>query len=441
MSGLEIYKLLPKTNCKDCGSASCMAFAMKVAAKRAQMEDCPHISAEVRSGFAQDAPQGIKRIQFGPVERRICAGGEKVLYRHEEAFYNKPVIAVEINCREDLNEIKAKISKTLAIELKILNENESIDALVINGFDAELEKFKKCVDAAYEIKRMPLILKINNAEILKYASENLAKDKPLIYYEERDEAELKNLLETVKAASLPVVAEGANLEELSRRVKLFIESGIEEIVLCVKDGGFSQNLLNLSSLRKLAVKHKTKEFIYPVFAEAKGEDFYIDCAGYICKYASIISIPYAQPESLLALFTLRSNIFQDPRKPIQVEAKLYEIGSVNAASPVAVTTNFSLTYFAVSAEIESSRISTYLLVVDTGGTSVLSAWASDKINADKINKAVKLSGLEDKISHKNLIIPGYIYPVKEELEEISGWSVLVGPKEAKDLGEYLKKTK
>ncbi|MFH1452701.1 MAG: acetyl-CoA decarbonylase/synthase complex subunit gamma [Armatimonadota bacterium] len=417
LSGLDIYKLLPKTNCKECGVNTCMAFAMKVAAKKAQLSGCPYVSEEGKADFSKTRENQIKQVRFGPGSG-VLTGGEKVLYRHEEAFYNKPVISVEVSCKEDIN---ARVKKLLGIKLNILNKEETIDALTVNGEDSSLEDFKKCIEIIYSHKRLPLILKMNREDILDYVIKNLPDDKPLICFDNED---INSYIEKIKESKLPVAAFS------EKALQLFIDNGVEDIVIA-----FTGNYKELDSARKLALKYKKNDLAYPVFVEVHD---YLDCASYICRYASIINLPYAEPEFLLSLFNLRDNIYQDPRKPIQVEAKLYEIGNVDASSPVVITTNFSLTYFAVSSEVEASRIPAYLLIVDTGGTSVLSAWASDKINAGKINKALKESGIENKVSHRKMILPGYIYPVKEELDEVSGWESLIGPKEAKDLGLYLK---
>lgn len=433
LSGLDIYKLLPKTNCKECGSGTCMAFAMRVAAKKSKIEECPHISDEAKANMAEDAPQGIKLIEFGPENTRIKIGGEKVLYRHEETFYNKTVFSVEVDCLEDINAIDKKLKSIFDVEFTILKNAEKIDALTLNAEDCSVEKLAEIIKLIKSHGGKPLIIKVNTVGILNYIAANLLQDKPIIYPQRKD----NSFLDILKNKKLPVIISGKDVEDLSKKVQIFSDAGMDELVFCIENNKPAV-FADLDILRKQSLKQKSKNLSFPVYAETPADIYAIDASFYICKYASIINFKKAEKEVLLPLFVLRNNIYQDPRKPIQVEAKLYEIGAVNETSPVAVTTNFSLTYFAVSSEIEGSRVPAYLLVVDTGGTSVLSAWASDKINADKISKAIKSSGLEEKVKHRNLIIPGYIYPVQEDLQEISGWKVLIGPKESKDLGNYLK---
>jgi len=410
-----------------------MAFAMRVAAKKSKIEECLYASDEAKAGMAEDTPQGIKLIEFGPENARIKIGGEKVLYRHEETFYNKTVFSVEVDCAEDINAIDKKLKSIFDIEFIILKNVEKIDALTLNAEDCPVPKFAEIIKLIKAHGGKPLIIKINTNDVLNYITANLLADKPIVYPRFDDDS----FLDVLKNKKLPVIISGKDVEDLGAKVKIFLDAGIDEVLFFIenkKDAVFA----GLDILRKQALKQKSKNLSFPVYAETPENDYAAEASFYICKYASVVSFKKTEKEVLLPLFVLRNNIYQDPRKPIQVEAMLYEIGAVDETSPVAVTTNFSLTYFAVSSEIEGSRVPAYLLIVDTGGTSVLSAWASDKINADKINKAIKSTGLEEKVKHRNLIIPGYIYPVQEDLQDLSGWKVLVGPKESKDLGNYLK---
>jgi acetyl-CoA decarbonylase/synthase complex subunit gamma len=118
---------------------------------------------------------------------------------------------------------------------------------------------------------------------------------------------------------------------------------------------------------------------------------------------------------------------------------IYEINNPDENSPVMVTTNFALTYFIVSGEIEGSRVPAYLLIKDSEGLSVMTAWAAGKFAGDDVGMFVKKSGIGDKVKHQELIIPGYAAAIAGDVEEeLPGWNITVGPREAAHLPGFLK---
>jgi acetyl-CoA decarbonylase/synthase complex subunit gamma len=235
---------------------------------------------------------------------------------------------------------------------------------------------------------------------------------------------------------------GEDLDQLSELVQKIVALGFREIVLNLPEKGISTTLENLTQIRRLALKKRFRPLGYPVLVFTSGEDIYehlSQAATYICKYASIVILPEGEIWEHLPLVALRQNIYTDPQKPVSVEAKLYSVGGVaQPNSPLMVTTNFSLTYFTVEPEITSSKIPSWLLVVDADGLSVLTAWAAEKFTPEGIVEAMKKENLEEKLSHRKIIIPGYVSVMSGKLNEISGWEVMVGPQEASGIPKFLK---
>lgn len=159
----------------------------------------------------------------------------------------------------------------------------------------------------------------------------------------------------------------------------------------------------------------------------------------IAKYAGVVVLSDFVGENLFPLLLERLNIFTDPQRPMTVTEGIYEIGSPDENSPVLITTNFSLTYFIVSGEIEGSRVPSWLLIMDTEGLSVMTAWAAGKFSGDLVGTFVKKSGIADKISHKKIIIPGYAAAISGDMEEeLPDWEILIGPRDASLIPKFLK---
>lgn len=406
LSALQIYKYLPKTNCKDCGDPTCLAFAMKLAASKADIAKCPHISDEGKDVLGAASRPPIKPITVGNVK----LGDETCMFRHEKKFFNQTAIAVRVNNAEDIELCKKTMFERVGEELRI-------DILVVSSKDRDI--VKKASESNFEI-----MIEAEDAESLKKALD--AAGKKCIITNISDK-----MLELTKGHAVVLSSEIDDVEENVKKVKAVNEDIILELVY--------KNLRDMNEkftiARRLAIKKKDESFGYPLIAFTK--DF-TESSVAMMKYASIIVLEKLDENEILPLLTLRQNIYSDPQKPTQMEAMIYEVGKPNENSPVILTTNFSLTYFSVSGDADSSKIPCWVMVPDTEGMSVLTAWAAGKLEADTVAKFIKSSGIEDKVKHRNLIIPGLVAVLSGEIEDLSKWKVLVGPKDSSKLPKFLK---
>ena len=436
LSGLDIYKLLPKTNCKKCGSPTCLAFAMKLAMKKASLDECPDVSVEAKKSLEESSRPPIALIKFGSGDNTVETGGETVLFRHEKTFYHQTVIAISIDDTLSDSELSARIQEIEDISFERVGQHITIDMIAVINKSLSGEKFLCALDKILSKSKKPLILASPDSKTIELALKRCADKKPLVYA--ADSGNLKDMAGVVKAYKTPLALKAGSLEELDR---LSRESGIEELVLDPGSENLHKALNDLTQIRRLSLKRNYRPFGFPVIMFIKNTDRYqmvADACVFIAKYAGIIVIDSIDKDILLPIVTMRQNIYTDPQKPVTVEPKLYKFGSPDKNSPIMVTTNFSLTFYTVSPEIEASGHSAYLLVTDSEGMSVLTAWAAEKFTPEIIAETMKKTELESVVSHKKIIIPGYVAILSGKLEDASGWEVLVGPKEASGIPKYLK---
>lgn len=423
LTALEIYKHLPKTNCKKCGFPTCLAFAMQLGAKKVGLEKCPDIGEEAKAKLESATRPPIKSIRIGD----LTVGGETVLFRHEKKFFNPTAIAVMVDDKE--SDAEEKIKKIKDYKFSRVGEEYFIDMIAVRGSDEK--RFLELAKAAKQTG-LPLVL-MADAEILEKALETDCEE--ILLYN----ATLSNyekVGELAKKHSCSVVATAGSLDEISQLTEKLEGKGVTDIIINPEQKKLKQTFQELTIIRRAAINQKNKSLGYPVLTfPADDTEASID----ILKYASIIVLDKADYGLLDGLFTLRQAIYTDPQKPLQVEPKVYELNNPDSNSPVIVTTNFSLTYFTVSGDIESAKQPCHLLIVETEGQSVLTAFASGKFCVESIVKAIKSTGIMEKVSHKKVIIPGWVSMMKGELEESSGLSVLVGPQNSSELKTYLKK--
>ena len=442
MNGIEIYKQLPKTNCKKCGFPTCLAFAMKVAQKQVDISLCPHLSEESIKILEAASRPPIRLVSIGN-HNNIGVGNETVLFRHEKTFYNQPGLVVRIKDTEPLD---------YAIQLANEVTNYSVDRvgleLRLNGFalaneSRNTEEFCKLIKAVVDSTDLPLILMSAEPATMNLALEEAAQDRPLIYAATRDN--WQDMAQLALNYHCPlVVSEPQGLSQLAELSKLVSQKSVEDIILDPGVLDSSNSVDTLTQLRRLAINKSYRPLGYPIITfpcdgTSSVEEEALLAAQHIAKYAGIIVLAHFSPETIYPLLTLRLNIYTDPQKPIQVAAGLYPINDPKGTSPLAVTTDFSLTYFSIAGELQSSGLPSWLLVCDTGGLSVLTAWAAGKFNATQIAKTVKQFDISSTLNHRSIIIPGYVAIIKGELEEeLPGWKVMVGPRESMDIGRYLK---
>ena len=438
LSGLDIYKLLPKTNCRECGFATCLAFAMQLAKKAVGIDKCPHLTAEVKEKLEAQALPPIKLITVGAGEARLEIGNETVMFRHEEKFHRATGIGFILEDNLSDSEIKAKIEKINQLKFERVGQSLEVNLVAVrqNNDSARFIAALKLVSSATPLA---LVLMAKDTQALKGGLELLKGQSPLIYHATKENLnEVGKLAKEYKAA---LVVYGEGLEQVSGLAVALASQGVNDLVIETGKKPISEKIWDLTQGRRLALKKSERSLGYPSLAVIEQDDPYEEAqeaATYISKYAGIVLMKGILPWQILALLTLRQNIYTDPQKPLQIEPKLYPIGQVNDKSPVLVTTNFSLSYYTVLGEVEASKIPAYIVSVDTEGMSVLTAWAAEKFTPNKITESINKFGIKDAVSHKQLVIPGYVAVMSGELQDESGFEIIVGPKEAAGIPAFLK---
>ena len=443
LTGLQIYKLLPKTNCKECGFPTCLAFAMKLAAKQVELAACPYVSEEAKAALAAAAAPPIRLVTVGSGQRKIQVGNETVLFRHEKTFYHEPGLLVRLRDTQPLEEIEETAIQVDGYSVERVGLELTLNGIAFENASGEVDAYVKGVEAIRAKTDLPLILMAKDPKVMAAALEGADGANPLIYAATKDN--WSDMAELARRHKCPLaVYEPDGLSALASLVEQVKGAGVEDIVLDPGTRGFSDSLIILTQIRRLALKKNFRLLGYPIITfpgEGRGsvKQEAILADQHIAKYAGLIVLDHFDPAAIYPLLTLRLNIYTDPQKPIQVAPGIYEITGPDEKSPLLTTTNFSLTYFTVAGEVEASGVPSWLLIVDTEGLSVLTAWAAGKFDAEKIAKSVQTSGIADKIAHRKLVIPGFVATIMGDLEdELPGWEILVGPREAIGLPAYLK---
>jgi len=441
LTGIQIFKLLPKTNCGDCKFPTCLAFAMKLAAKQVALDACPHVSDEARAQLDEASAPPIRGIRFGTGDDAFKVGEESVLFRHEKTFYHMPGFAVIIEDSASDDEVQKKIAQVNDSEIERVGQHLKVDFVAVRS-TSDAARFKAVVEQISSGSKAKLILLSEQPDNLRAALEVAAGKRPLIGTAAAATAEAFAAL--AKEFKVPLAISAADLEQLSALSETVKDAGIEDIVLVPQFKNAAQMLADLTQIRRAAIQKGFKPLGYPVmllpdqiFEDELGETM-IAAVG-ISKYASLILLNNIEKEKMMPLFTLRQNIYTDPQKPMQVKQDIYAIGEPNADSPVFITTNFSLTFFLVQGEVEASKVPAWLMVQDCEGLSVLTAWAAGKFTPGKIAEYVAESGIAEKVNHRNLVIPGYVSVISGSLgDKLSDWKIIVGPRDANQIPKLLK---
>lgn len=442
LSGLQIYKLLPKTNCKECGFPTCLAFAMKLAAKQAELDACPYVSEEAKEQLSAASQPPIRLITLGSGDKKIEVGNETVLFRHEKTFFHPPALIVRLKDTLPEVEFQAQVNQISSYHVERVGLKFGVDGIAVENASGDAATFAQCAQMVAE-RGLPVVLISSHVAAMQAALAPVADGKPMIHAADASNWEAMAALAKKHGASLVVKADGdlGALAELAEKVK---GAGVEDIVLDPGTTNLGATLARLTQLRRLALRSQFRPLGYPIIAfagtEAESlEEEAIQATQLIAKYGGFVVLNHFDPAVIYPLLTLRLNIYTDPQKPIQVTPGLYEINNPSPESPLLVTTNFSLTYFTVAGEVEGSAVPTWLLIADAEGLSVLTAWAAGKFDAAKIAQTVKQFDVASKLAHKKLVIPGFVATLSGELEEeLPGWEIRVGPREAIDIPSYLK---
>ena len=444
IKGTDIVKKLPeggKKNCKECGFPTCFAFAMKLASAGTTLEKCPYLSSEVKAELADALAPPIKLVTIGLGENALQIGNEEVLYRHEKTFIHPPGIALLISDKESEAKIDEKIRKIKELQFPWIGLTLKADLLALQFESGDRSKFEALVKKVHEATDVGLILISEDIDALFSARDICADRRPLLYPINKDNIE--QAIPRIKENPTPVAVRGESVEELVPLTTRLKDVGINELVIDPGSKTILASLKDQTFIRRAALKQSFRPLGYPTiafpcFIAKDGLKEILAASLFIIKYGGIIVLSDANRYSLLPLLVHRLNIYTDPRTPMATEAKVYEVGKPDEESPILVTSNWALTYFLVSAATEASKIPAFLCVKDTEGLGVLTAWAAGKFSGDSVGTFIKKCGIEERVKHRRLVIPGKVARIKGELEEaLPGWEVIVGPREAAAIPAFL----
>lgn len=438
LSSLEIYKKLPQTNCGDCGHPTCMAFGMQLAEGKAELDECPDVSDEARQALAAAAAPPITDITIGTGDYERTLGEETELFRHDKTFFNETGVAISVSDADDAEAIEERVEEIDQLTFERVGQVIEVDMIAVTNDSNDADSFKEAVEVTADNTDRTLILVSEDVEAIENALEVVADRNPLIYA--ATENNYEEMTELAEENECPLTVKGEdlnNLAEVSKKVK---DLDYENLVIDSGARNASQVLADQNVIRRKCINDKFRPFAFPTITFTSGEtpaQEIAQASTYIAKYAGIVVLSEAiELAELLPVLTVRQNIYNDPRVPVTVEPnEVYEVGEPDEESPVIITTNFSLTYYSVEGEIPASA---YIIPIDTDGTSLLTAWAADKFGGKKIAEIVnEETDIGDKVDHNKLLISGHVAVISGKLEEESGWDVVVGPREASGITNFI----
>jgi len=436
LTGLQIFKLLPNTNCKKCGYPTCLAFAMKLAAAKESLDKCPDATAEAHAALGAASAPPIRGITIGSGPRAISVGEETVFFRHEKTFARRPGLFRTLDLRGlSAADVGARLDEWAGIRIERAGEVFQIDGVALHEGDG-IDACAAAASTACE-RGLPLALLCATPEGASAIAAPIKSHRPLLVPPHGAAPEAYAAV----AANLavPLVIAAPDLNALAGAAAQAAQTGVVDIVLEAPGGDLAALHQSLSLIRRGALDRIHPGLAYPTFVRIGPGEFEKAILG-ITKFASIMSISDGGGDTWLPLWTLRQNIYTDPQKPLQIAPNIYPIGEPDTQAPLVVTTNFSLTYFIVSTELDGAGMPSHLVVVDTEGMSVLTAWSAGKFSGERVAKALRELGACERVHHKTVIIPGYAAVISGELEDAlgDGWRVLTGPQEASDLAPFLR---
>lgn len=453
LTALQLYKYLPAKNCGKCDESTCMAFAIQLLERKKKVFDCPELTGKELKRLVDAITPPVRDVEIGAGENAITIGGEEVMYRHELRFFNPTPFFIDVSDLMDDKEVDERVSLVKKFEIERIGSKLRLQGIAVRCASNDPEKFRETVKRVKNGFSGALVLCSFNPEILEAGVEVVKDRKPLLYAANGDNWE--RVLRIAQRYNTPLAVYSNDLDELGTITRRMSAMEFNNVVLDpgIETGnpGLARSLNRLVMLRKSAI-NGVKELGYPIMCSTAtvwmdpGEKDRMKSAykestiaGILLdRFVSLLILHSADIWSLLPLVTLRQNIYTDPRVEPAVEAKLYEIGTPDENSPVFITTNFALTYFSVSSDLESAKVSCYLLVIDTEGLAVTVSVAAEKITASGVKKAIKESNLEKRVKHHKLIFPGVTARLKGELEDASNWEVIIGPQDSSQIPDFLK---
>ena len=435
-TAMEIYKLLPKKNCGECKFPTCLAFAMQLANQKAALEACPYVSPEAKAALEESGAPPIKLVTFGSGEAAAKIGDETQLFRHDKTFYHPTVLGLVLDCSKGLDSVKAGLEEVKGLSFERVGQMVRVDSVAVRQAGAPADVFSAASEAACS-QGLPVVLMADDPGAMSQAAAKCGS-KPLLY--KATPANIDAMVEVAKSSGCPLVLGGAkDLDELGQLADKAKKAGVADLVLEPASGDGAGMLEAMTTVRRAAVKKKHRPLGYPtisVLGSSPSDQF--RAALGVMKYSSIVLMESLPREFVYPLMALRQNIYTDPQVPIQVKAGLYTVGEPNEKSPVMFTTNFSLTYFTVRADIEKSKVPAWLLVVDTEGQSVMTAFAAGKLTPESVAKVIETEKVKEKSARNEIVIPGMVSRMSGKLNELTEMKVVVGPRESSGIPKMMR---
>ncbi len=442
LTGIQIFKLLPKTNCKECGVPTCLAFAMNLASGKAELDACPYVSDDARAQLSEASAPPIRPVVLGKGVRKATTGGETVQYRHEKTFYNPTLLAAQVGSDITAADLEVKLKGWNALQFERVGLNLRPELVAIKDVGGNADAFAAVAKQVAETSEFNLILMTEDTEVMKAGVAASAFKRPLMYAATEATADAFGAI--AKENDLPLAIKAASIDGLTALSEKLTGMGLKDLVLDPGSREPKQSHQDMIALRRAALKDGNRAVGFPAIAFPCEMASNLDTetmlgAMYVAKYGGIVVMSDFAGESLFPLLLERLNIFTDPQRPMMVTEGIYPINNPDENSRVLVTTNFALTYFIVSGEIEASKVPIWLLIKDSEGLSVLTAWAAGKFSGDDVGMFVKKSGITDKIKNLELVVPGYAASIVGDVEEeLPGWTITVGPREAAHIPGFLR---
>ncbi len=448
-SPMEIWKYLPGTNCGECGEKTCLAFAAHLKERSKNLEECTPLFeddtyADKVKQLAELLAPEIREIEIGVGARARKIGGEEVMYRHELTFYNRTALAYDVWDTMEEGELRERVSRITNWKKFYVGELLTIDAIAVRSVSGDARMFAACVKNVAEETDLPLVLCSFDTDVLEEGLKAVADKNPLLYA--ADKTNWKEVLELVRSYNVPVTLFSPDLDMLNSLALTFSSAGVEDLVLdpgvFPAGDGLADTFSRFVRIQRAGIEDGNKEVAYPMMSvpmtawmihgdalEASYWEAVLAAIG-IIKYADIMILHSIEPHSLIPERTLVENIYTDPRRPVSVDPGLREVGTPKEHSPLFLTTNFALTYYTVESDLSSNKIDSYLIVADTEGIGVEAAVAGEQLNAERIKETLESYGVEKRVKHKTLVIPGLAARLSGETEDVTGWTVLVGPRDS-----------
>lgn len=441
LTGIQIFKMTPKKNCKECGSPTCMAFSMKVAQGAMDISACPYMSEEALASLSEATAPPMKTIKVGTGDGEYTLGGETVLYRHEKTYVSKTRYAVALCTSMDDAEIDAKIAAIPAVDYERISERMQVEMIYVYHGTDDKDRFVELVKKAAATGRT-LVLECKDVELAKKALAECKDGKPVLNGADASNYEAMNAV--AKEAGVVLGVSGKDLNELYDTVAALEKLDNKNLILDVTGTSIKEAFANAVQVRRAALKDQDRTFGYPAIVDtaklAWGDKYMQEALAsvFTMKYGSIVVMEELSYAQALPLFGLRQNVFTDPQKPMKVEPGIYPLNGADENSICLTTVDFALTYFIVSGELERSGVPVNLCISDAGGLSVLTAWAAGKLSSTSVAKFFE-ENVNDKVKSRKVIIPGKVAVLKGDIEaKLPGWEVIVGPNEAVQLIKFLK---